>query len=129
MVNATALWLGACFSYNSQNSKCCNEWSTLVRKSDEINADINTASTRNHPIHYLDAPEPHWFCENMDKLPRKPGDGPKWICAFELLKGVTGKDNNALVLSFGSNGNDMFERSVHDHFRTDVAILQLYNLQ
>ena len=59
--------------------------------------------------HYLDPYEPEWACPDVDMLPRGLyGDGHKWMCGLRLAPAR----HHCLVYSFGSRGEDGWERAI-----------------
>lgn len=57
--------------------------------------------------HVFDAFEPEWECTKREMVPYRWGDGHKWMCDPARRRG-----SDCLIYSFGSNGEDSWERAM-----------------
>lgn len=98
-------WLSMCDS-SVRPAKCCSAWNYLVNAAISHMNDFWVPELKpNLPkIRMLDEYEPFWNCITRERVPSRKGDGPKWACGLDTM------DSSALVYSFGSNGNSLFEQ-------------------
>ena len=100
----TQHWLSMCRNDVFQ----CNLWKKMVLQSDQAFIDF---MSYNETLQFADKSffdpiEPVWNCLTRRRVPQTGGDGPKWMCGVESLPA------QALVYSFGSNGDISFESSL-----------------
>jgi hypothetical protein len=117
------LWMKMC----AGRSKCCRTWQSAVKASNEQNhhflndLERSIKQSLEDPGYFMnkliayDNFEPSWNCELRQRVPSKPGDGPKWTCGVQLLS------SKSLVYSFGSNADVQFEREISNYTK-DIFI-------
>ena len=99
------------------NTPRCAAWNAKVGRSFEDlrpQLDVLASEMARNGLATLDKREaydlylPTWSCESRERVPRRPGDGPKWMCGVDALRPV----RDCLVYSVGSNGDASFERAL-----------------